>query len=476
MTAQGLLLALPEILVLTMACVVMLADLYLPERRGGRVHFLSLLTLGFAALTVLRWQPPADGSAVYAFEGTFVRDHMGDVLKLFAFLVTGAILVYGQEYLRRFEQFKGEFYALTLFLLLGAMVLISAANLISVYLGVELIALCSYALIALNRNSSRSAEAAMKYFVLGSLASGLLLYGMSLVYGVMNTLDLAVIAERALMGDSILMVLGLVFIVIGVAFKLGAVPFHMWLPDVYHGATAPVTVLIGSVPKIAGFAMAVRLLQDGLVGYHEQWSQMLTVLSALSLIIGNLVAIAQTNLKRMLAYSTIGHMGFLLMGLLPGTASGYGAAMFYAITYAIMNAGAFGVIILLSRSGEEAENLDDFKGLGRRSPWFALVMLMLMFSMAGVPVFVGFFAKWLVIQAAIEAQMLWLAILAVVTAVIGAFYYLRVVKLMYFDEPESTLAVEAPAVFRAVLSVNGLAQLLLGIFSGSLITLCLQSF
>ena len=476
MTVQGLLLALPEILVLTMACVVMLVDLYLPERQGGRVLFLSLLTLGFAALMVLRGEGPIDGGVMYAFEGTFVKDEMGDVLKLFAFLVTGAIMVYGHEYLRRFKQYQGEFYTLTLFLLLGAMVLISASSLVTVYLGVELIALCSYALIALNRGSSRSAEAAMKYFVLGSMASGLLLYGMSLIYGVMNTLELSVITERALLGDSVLMMLGLVFLVIGVAFKLGAVPFHMWLPDVYHGASAPVTVLIGSVPKLAGFAMAIRLLQDGLAGYHEQWSQMLTILAALSLIIGNLVAIAQSNLKRMLAYSTIGHMGFLILGLLPGTASGYSAAMFYAITYAIMNAGAFGVIILLSRSGVEAENLEDFKGLSQRSPWFALVMLMLMFSMAGVPVFVGFFAKWLVIQAAIEAEMLWLAVLAVVAAVVGAFYYLRVVKLMYFDEPASTVAVEAPASFRAVLSANGLAQLLLGVFSGSLIALCLQSF
>lgn len=476
MTAQDLLLVLPEILILTMACVVMLVDLYVAERQGGRVQFLSLLTLAFAALMVLRWDAPSDGSPLYAFEGTFVRDRMGDVLKLFAFAVTGAVMVYGQEYLRRFEQFKGEFYTLTLFLLLGVMVLISASNLITVYLGVELIALCSYALIALNRDSGRSAEAAMKYFVLGSLASGLLLYGMSLIYGVMNTLDLTVISERALMGDSILMLLGLVFVVIGIAFKLGVVPFHMWLPDVYHGATAPIGMLIGSVPKIAGFAMAVRLLQDGLGDYQAQWSQMLAVLSALSLIIGNVVAIAQTNIKRMLGYSTIGHMGFLLMGLLPGTASGYSAAMFYAITYAIMNAGAFGVIILLSRHDVEAENLEDFKGLSQRSPWFAFVMLMLMFSMAGVPVFVGFFAKWLVIQAAIEAGLVWLAILAVVTAVVGAFYYLRVVKLMYFDEPDNLPAIEAPAGFRAVLSVNGLAQLLLGIFSGSLIAVCVQSF
>ncbi len=477
MTANDLFIALPELFILGMACLIMLIDLYLPDNRRGIISFFSVMTLLFAGIMVMRWQVADAASVQYAFNGTFVRDSMADVLKLFCFIVLAAVFIYAKHYLRTFNLFRGEYYVLSLFLLLGAMVLISAASLLTVYLGLELISLSSYALVALDRDSRRGSEAAMKYFVLGSLASGLLLYGLSMIYGVTGSLSLANIAETtAVASGNITLIFGLVFVVIGIAFKLGAVPFHMWVPDVYHGAPAAVTMLIGSVPKLAAFAMAIRLLDNGLIPLQGQWMGMLTVLAALSIIIGNLVAIAQTNLKRMLAYSTISHMGFMLLGILSGTAQGYSAAMFYAISYAIMSTGAFAVLIMLSRAGIEAENLDDYKGLNQRNPLLAAIMLMLMFSMAGIPVFVGFFAKWLVIQATLDAGLLWLAVLAVVFSVIGAFYYLRVVKLMYFDEPESEEKVTAPADFRFVLTINGVAQLLLGIFANALIALCIASF
>jgi len=332
--------------------------------------------------------------------------------------------------------------------------------------------------VAYDRDSQRGSEAAMKYFVLGSMASGMLLYGMSMVYGATGTLDLAKIAEavQANGADDIMLVFGLVFLVVGLAFKLGVVPFHMWVPDVYQGAPAAVTLFISSVPKMAAFAMAIRLLQTGLGELQGDWSQMLMVLAVLSIVVGNLAAIAQTNIKRMLAYSTISHMGFVLLGLLAGTPQGYGAAMFYVIVYALMSAAAFGMVILLSARGVEAENLDDFKGLNQRNPWYAAIMAMVMFSMAGIPVFVGFFAKWLVIQAALDAGLVWLAILAVVFSVVGAFYYIRVFKLMYFDDPVSESPIDAPVDFRAVISLNGIIMIGLGIFSSSLIQICMSSF
>jgi NADH-quinone oxidoreductase subunit N len=318
----------------------------------------------------------------------------------------------------------------------------------------------------------------MKYFVLGSLASGFLLFGMSLIFGATGSLDLNDVsaALAAGMGESMLLTVGLVFIVLGIAFKLGAVPLHMWVPDVYHGAPLPITLFLSSVPKLAAVALAIRLLDNGLIELHGDWQGMLTVLAALSMILGNVVAIAQTNIKRMLAYSTIAHMGFVLLGLLPATTEGYASAMFYAIVYAIMSAGAFAVLIMLSNNGSEAEDLDDLKGLSRRNPWHALMMLMLMFSLAGIPVFVGFFAKWQVIAAALSAGFTGLSVLAVITAVIGAFYYLRVVKLMYFDEPDNAEPVAVPVDFQAVLTVNGVAMIALGIFSGGLISLCVSAF
>ena len=477
MTINDLQLALPEIFLLTMACVVLLADLFISDERRGLTHLLACAAVVFTAIITLNLRVDP-GEVQYAFSNTFIRDRFGDILKLFAYLVMLVVFVYSKLYLRRFDLFKGEFYSLTLFALLGVMIMISASSMLTLYLGLELLSLSTYALVALNRNSVLGSESAMKYFILGSLASGLLLYGMSLIYGATGTLELAAISEALTMAasESLLVSFGLVFIVVGVAFKLGAVPFHMWVPDVYHGAPLAITLFIGSLPKLAGLALAIRMLDDGLGGLHGDWQGMLLILAALSLVLGNLGAIAQTNIKRMLAYSTIAHMGFMLLGILAGTPEGYAAAMFYAIAYAFMAAGAFAVVILLSGSGVEAENLDDFKGLARRSPWFAFMMLMLMFSLAGVPVFVGFFAKWQVIAAVLQAGFVWMAVLAVLMAVVGAFYYLRVVKLMYFDEPESDEPVTAPVDFRAVLTVNGLAMLGLGVFSGGLITLCVEAF
>ncbi|NDY96080.1 NADH-quinone oxidoreductase subunit NuoN [Wenzhouxiangella limi] len=477
MTLAELQLALPEIFLLAAACGILLADLFIPTERRGLTHMLAVVALVFTAILTLRLMM-APGEVAYAFSDTFVRDRFSDVLKVFSYLILAGAFVYAKHYLRQFDLFKGEFYTLSLFALLGVMVLMSSASLITLYLGLELLALSTYALVALDRESRLGSEAAMKYFILGSLASGLMLYGMSLLYGATGSLQLAGISAAlgGGAGDSMLLTFGLVFIVIGVAFKLGAVPFHMWVPDVYHGAPLPIALFVSSVPKLAGLALAIRLLDNGLGGLHADWQGMLVVIAGLSLILGNVVAIAQTNIKRMLAYSTISHMGFMLLGILAGTPEGYAAAMFYAIAYAIMSAGAFAVLILVSADGREADQLDDFKGLARRNPWHAFLMMMILFSLAGIPVFLGFFAKWQVIAATIAAGFTWLAVLGVLTAVIGAFYYLRVVKLMYFDEPESDRPLTAPVDFRAVLTVNGVAMLALGIFSGGLISLCLSAF
>jgi NADH-quinone oxidoreductase subunit N len=457
MTRTDFLLIAPELWVLTMTCVILMVDLFLKEERRGIVHLLAMVTLVFAAIITLRVDDSmSSGGAALAFNGSFVRDQMGDMLKLFSYFVLAMVFIYAKFCLRQFRMFRADFYTLSLEALLGIMLLISANNLIMVYLGLELLALASYTLVAYDRDSRRGSEAAMKYFVLGSMASGMLLYGMSMIYGATGTLDLGAIAEAV--------------------FKFGAAPFHMWVPDVYQGAPVSTTLFISSLPKMAAFAMAFRLLQTGLGDLQGDWMQMLALLAVLSIVVGNLAAIAQTNIKRMLAYSTIGHMGFVFMGLLAGTPEGYGAGMFYVIVYSLMSAAGFGMVILLSGHGIEAEKLDDFKGLNQRNPWYAAIMAMVMFSMAGVPVFVGFFAKWLVIQAALNAGLVWLAIVAVVFSVVGAFYYIRVVKLMYFDEPVTTTKIDAPVDFRAVISLNGVIMLGLGIFSGSLIQICMSSF
>jgi len=410
--------------------------------------------------------------------GTFVHDPMAALLKTSILLITFGVFVYSRNYLVERDLFKGEFYVLGLFAVLGMLVMVSAHNLLTIYLGLELLSLSLYAMVAFHRDSSAASEAAMKYFVLGALASGMLLYGISMLYGATGSLDFAeitaVLAEQGAGQESPSMVLifALVFIVVGLAFKFGAVPFHMWVPDVYHGAPTPVTLFIGSAPKIAAVAMALRILVETLGDLMVDWQAMLVILSVLSLAIGNVVAIAQTNIKRMLAYSTISHVGFLFLGLLAGTTEGYSASIFYAITYALTAIGAFGMIILLSRKGFEADTLDDFKGLNDRSPWFAFMMLVLMFSMAGVPPTVGFYAKLSVLQAVVNIDMIWLAIVAVMFSVIGVFYYLRVIKLMYFDKAEEGAALKVSPDMQIAMSLNGLAVLGLGFFPGGLLALC----
>ena len=479
MNTTNMLLAAPEFWVLTMACVILITDLFVSEERRGIIHLMAMITLIFAAIITLRGDSLSAGlRSASAFNGSFIRDPMGDVLKLFSYFILGMVYIYAKFCLRQFRMFRTDFYTLSLFALLGVMLLISANNLVTIYLGLELTSLSTYALVAFDRESKRGSEAAMKYFVLGSMASGMLLYGMSMIYGATGSMDLQQISVAISNqdGDNVMLVFGLVFLVVGLAFKLGLVPFHMWIPDVYEGAPVAVTLFISAVPKMAGFAMAYRLLYTGLGDLQGDWQQMLSILAVLSIVLGNLAAIAQTNIKRMLAYSTISHMGFILMGLLPGTADGFGASMYYVIVYSLMSAGAFGMVILLSARGVEAEHLDDFKGLNQRNSWYAAIMAMVMFSMAGIPVFVGFFAKWLVIKAALDAGMVWLAISAVVFSVVGAFYYLRVVKLMYFDEAVTESPIDAPVDFRAAISLNGILMLGLGIFSSSLIAVCMSSF
>ena len=468
--------AYPELFLLFMVCVILLADLFVSDERRIVTYALTQFALaGAIAITwlTLRIEP------AYTFSGMFVDDVMSDVLKLLVYLGVMGILVYSRPYLAARGMFRGEFFVLTLFSTIGMMVMISANHLLTLYLGLELMTLSLYAMVALQRDSATATEAAMKYFVLGALASGMLLYGMSMLYGATGTLEITRLAEAIFdgSGKEAVLIFALVFVVAGIGFKLGAVPFHMWVPDVYHGAPTAVTVFIGSAPKLAAFAFIMRLLVQGLGAETLliEWQQMLVVMAVLSLAIGNLVAIAQTNLKRMLAYSTISHMGFLLLGILSGDLNGYGSGMFYVLVYVAMNIGAFGMIMVLSRAEFEAENLEDFRGLNQRSPWYAFVMLLLMFSMAGVPPTVGFYAKLSVLQAVINAGYVWLAVVAVVFALIGAFYYLRVVKLMYFDTPLDTAPLKPRADVHVVMSLNGLAMLFFGILPGPLMALCLYS-
>ena len=479
MNSAQMLLAAPEFWVLVMACVIMIVDLFLREERRGIIHMLAMVTVIFAAIITLRADYLVEGiQSVTVFKDSFIRDPMGDVLKVFSFVIMGLIFTYSKFYLRSFKMFRSDFYTLSLFALLGVMLLISANSMLMIYLGLELISLSVYALVAFDRDSGRGSESAMKYFVLGSMASGILLYGMSMIYGATGTLVLPEIAEaiRTQGTDDILLVFGLVFVVVGIAFKFGVVPFHMWIPDVYEGAPPAVTLFISSVPKLAAFAMAYRFLSTGLGDLHVHWQSMLASLAVLSIILGNLAAIMQTNIKRMLAYSTISHMGFVMLGLIPGTAFGFGASMYYVIVYGLMSVAAFGMVILLSARGVEAEYLEDFKGLNQRNPFYAAIMGLVLFSMAGVPPMVGFFAKLMVLKAVIDAGMMWLAIIAVVFAVIGAFYYLRVIKYMYFDDPDNETAITAPVDFGTALTLNGIMILGLGIFSSSLIAICMSSF
>ncbi|MBD3610689.1 MAG: NADH-quinone oxidoreductase subunit NuoN [Gammaproteobacteria bacterium] len=466
--------AIPEMFVLGMVCLVLVIDLFMTDKSRTVTYLLSQTTLvGAAVLTFTTFSYETQ----FAFSNTFVRDAMGDVLKGFIYLSIFFVFLYARPYLQQRNLFKGEYYVLGLFAVLGMMVMVSAQSLLTIYLGLEMLALSLYAMVALKRDSIEASESAMKYFILGALASGMLLYGMSMLYGATQSLDLAVISQQAVNSDMpLVMVFGLVFIVVGVAFKLGAVPFHMWVPDVYQGSPTAVTLFIGSAPKIAAFAMVMRLLVDGLSSMHIHWQDMFIILSVLSLAVGNIFAIAQTNIKRMLAYSTIAHMGFLMLGVLSGTKEGYSAAMFYTIVYAMMSVGAFGMIILLSRAGFEADQLNDFKGLNDKSPWFALVMLILMFSMAGVPPFLGFWAKVSVLKELVHIDMTWLAVVAVVFSIIGAFYYLRIIKIMYFDKMEDSSQISHSLDLRIALSANGLAILVLGLLPGPLMALCAATF
>ena len=475
---NDLLTLLPELFLLCATLAILLIDLFLKPTQRDITHWLSVIAL--VVTGVLVWLgAPAQGVSVSAFNDMFLRDGMATVLKLFILLTTAMTFLYGRGYMRDRGLYVGEFYLLLLFATLGMMLLVSAGNLITVFLGLELLTLSSYALVALNRDSSLSSEAAIKYFVLGALASGLILYGMSMIYGATVSLDLATIhASIGNVAHPNLLAFGTVFLIAGIAFKFGAAPFHMWLPDVYQGAPTSITLFISSASKLAAFGMAYRLLEGAMGGMHEYWTVMLSVIAVLSLAVGNIVAIAQTNLKRMLAYSTISHIGFMLLGFVNGTAEGFAAAMFYMICYALMATAAFGIMMLLARAGFEAEEIDDFKGLNQRNPWYAGMMAISMFSLAGIPPLFGFFAKLMVLKVVIDAGQMWLAIVAIIFAIIGLFYYLRVVKVMYFDAPvdDTTLALPRARSFRWVLSLNALALVVMGIAWGPLFDWCLRSF
>ena len=475
-TLNDVLVLLPEFYLVAAACLLLLADAFMKPAQRGALHWIAIVVLLVATYMVVAGQPDA---TVTAFGDMFVRDRTSEILKVFALLCTVLVFIYARPYLLDRKQFVGEFYTLMIFAVLGVMLLVSAGNLVMVYLGLELLTLSSYALVALNRDSPLSSEAAIKYFVLGALSSGMLLYGMSMVYGATGTLGLAQLHATATHGAMPhLLVFGLIFMLVGIAFKLGAAPFHMWIPDVYQGASTPVTTFIASASKLAAFGMAWRLLETGLGDLSPYWQPMLAVLAVLSMAIGNLVAIVQTNLKRMLAYSTISHMGYLLLGLAAAGPEGYSAAMFYAISYALMSTASFGVILALARAGFECEEIDDLRGLNQRSPWLAFLMLLVMVSLAGVPPMFGFFAKLLVLQAAIHAGMMWLAIVGAVFAIIGLYYYLRVVKVMYFDKPAegSELRLQSDGSVRMVLSLNALGLLALGLYWGPLIAWCRSAF
>ncbi|MBP6130028.1 NADH-quinone oxidoreductase subunit NuoN [Thauera sp.] len=468
-----------EIFVAVMALVIMLASTFARSVARNLAYLLTQATLIAAAFITIFTM---EGEVVHTFSNLFISDLLGDVLKLMIYFSTAIALLYGRGYLADRKIDKPEYYLLALLMTLGMMVMVTANHMLPMYIGLEMMSLALYTMVAFDRDSARSTEAAMKYFVLGALASGLLLYGMSMVYGATGTLEFSGVAQALYnqTANQTVLMFGVVFLVAGICFKLGVVPFHMWVPDVYQGAPTAVTLVIATAPKLAAFAMAVRLLIWALFDIAEEWQMMLMLVAAASIVLGNLAAIAQQNIKRMLAYSGISHMGFMLLGLLAGVVEGdrhfalnaYSSAMFYAISYVIMSLASFGMLILLSRAGFEAENIDDFKGLNKRSSWYALMMLFVVFSMAGVPFFIGFFAKLSVLQAVVAAGYFWLAVLAVVMSVIGAFYYLRVVKVMYFDEPVDSSPIHAAPEVRVMLSANGLAIAALGLAPQALMSLC----
>jgi NADH-quinone oxidoreductase subunit N len=465
-----LLALLPEMVVLGMAMFILLLDLFILPQNRFMIYGLSQFTLFAAAFFTFKTHNPAVG---FAFSHMFIDDTLSDVIKLMMYLSTSLILVYTRKYLQDRNLYRGEFYAMVLFGLLGMMIMVSGHNLLTIYIGLELLSLCLYSLVAFDRDNPKASESAMKYFVLGALASGMLLYGMSMLYGMTGSLDVGDIANSLLQQHkSPVLIMGLVFVVAGIAFKFGAVPFQMWVPDVYQGSPTPMTLLIGSVPKLAAYAMTVRLLVQGLHPLALDWQDMLVLMAVLSIIIGNFSAIVQTNLKRMLAYSTISNVGFIMFGMMSANANGFASSFFYIATYVLMSISGFGIILLLSRQGFEADEINDLKGLNQRHPWFAFLMLIVMFSMAGIPPTVGFYAKFTVLQAAWQAGFTWQVVLAVLMATVGAFYYLNIVRKMYFDAAEDHTPLTAPLDMRFVLSVQTLALLGLGLFPEILLSVC----
>lgn len=473
----NLLPAVPEIFFLGMICITLLADLFIEQKRRLLTFFLAEFTLlGAMLLTVLLFGQ----QTVITFNNSFILDHVSVVLKLFIYTTTFFVLLYSRDYVEQREFPQGEYYILTLFSVLGMMVLVSAYSFITLYLGLELLSLPLYTLVALKRNSKVCPEAAMKYFVMGAVASGMLLYGLSMIYGATQALDIPTVAQAIASipaSQDLILVFGLVFVVVGLAFKFGAVPFHMWIPDVYEGAPSSVTLFIATAPKLAAFGMAVRLLVNAMPELVVQWQQLLIIISILSMALGNFAAIAQTNLKRMLAYSSIAHVGYMLLGLIAGNELGYGASTFYIVVYSVMSLGAFGMITVLSRAGFEAENISDFKGLNSRNSWLAFLMLLIMFSMAGVPPMIGFFAKVAVLEALVKADLTWLAVVALMFAIVGVYYYLRIVKVIYFDEPEEATPIVLGSYDRSIaISLNGLFILGLGLFPSALYEFCKMAF
>ena len=465
--------AAPEMTLLGLICVVLVADLFVDKEHRILTFWMTLVSLGITLWVLLGTAPE---TRTLVFSGSYVSDPLSQVLKIAVTGFVAVAFVYGRDYLRMNDLDRGEFYVLGLFGLLGMMIMISANSMLTMYLGLETLALSLYALVAIDRNNVTAAESAMKYFVLGAIASGALLYGISWIYGVTGFIQFDQIADALTNNPEMNRLpiwFGLAFVIVGIAFKFGAVPFHMWLPDVYHGARSPVTLYIATAPKLAAFALTLRILVDALGELHDVWSDMIMVVAVLSLLLGNIVAIAQTNIKRMLAYSTIAHVGFILLAIFVGTQEGYAAALFYTLTYVVSAAGAFGMIVLLSRRGYEAENLADFKGLNTRSPWFALMMMLFMLSMAGIPPLIGFFGKLNAISAVLGSGYVGLAVVMMLASVPGLYYYLKVVWYMYFEEAEDQAVLQAKPDARLVMSLNGIAVLALGIVPGWLWALCL---
>ncbi|AAQ58628.1 NADH-quinone oxidoreductase subunit NuoN [Chromobacterium violaceum] len=466
--------AMPELFLIGALLVVLMLDLFIPDEKRCVTYGLTLLTLvGAAAAQVCTFTP----YPVTTFSGMFVADPLAALVKLAMYGVTAIVLVYSRQYTADRGLFKGEYFSLSLFALLGMNLMVSASHFLTLYMGLELLSLALYSLIALQRDSVPATESAMKYFVLGALASGLLLYGISMIYGATGSLELAAVAKsiKSHSANGVLLIFGLVFIVAGLSFKLGAVPFHMWVPDVYQGSPTSVTLMVGAAPKLAAFVFVLRILAQGLDALAGEWQGMLVIVAVLSMAIGNITAIVQTNIKRMLAYSTISHMGFLLLGVLAGTKQGYSAALFYAVVYVAMSMVGFGIILALSRKGFECEKIDDLKGLNSRNSWYAFLMLLAMFSMAGIPPLAGFYAKFAVVQAVVQIGMIKLAVFSVLMSVIGAFYYLRVVKAIYFDDAQDSAPIAVRADMKLVLSLNALALLAVGILPQSLLELCAQA-